>query len=435
MKFDSLNDQHTFKPLLVEIEDQPTSPLGRALLWTIVALIVITILGLFIAKIDMVVSAKGKVLPSGEIKVVQPIQTGIVSNIAVQEGDSVAKGSTLMEIDPEVSEIQFDAKHNQLALLKVEEQRLQALIHNEPFTTEEINASRYGDQIALYDAMQIKHHNDLAVISEKMVQLHEEMGTLKVDKERLILLQANTQARLQRLEEISDLIAKRELDEIRNSVVEYEKQLDMKVHLYQKNRAQRQELRKQRTIIEKEYNNKLLEMLVAKQKEITELTAELDAITFQKSKQVITSPVDGHVGKLLIHTEGGVVTSAEKLMTIIPNSAPLVIKATVLNKDIGFIKKGMDVALKVETFNFQKYGLLQGEVKHISYDALEDERLGLVYEVLIKPKETHLIVEGEKRRVVSGMSVNAEFKVGKRRVIEFFIYPMIKYLDEGMSVR
>jgi hemolysin D len=74
-------------------------------------------------------------------------------------------------------------------------------------------------------------------------------------------------------------------------------------------------------------------------------------------------------------------------------------------------------------------------VKHISYDALEDERLGLVYEVLIKPKETHLIVEGEKRRVVSGMSVNAEFKVGKRRVIEFFIYPMIKYLDEGMSVR
>ncbi|MFH1097843.1 MAG: hypothetical protein V1749_10155 [Candidatus Desantisbacteria bacterium] len=102
---------------------------------------------------------------------------------------------------------------------------------------------------------------------------------------------------------------------------------------------------------------------------------------------------------------------------------------------MGFIKKGMLVAIKIDTFNFQKYGMLKGKVRQISTDSIEDEKLGPVYEIYISPIDKHLMVEGKKRYISSGMSLTAEIKVGKRRIIEFFIYPLIKYLDEGMSVR
>jgi len=137
----------------------------------------------------------------------------------------------------------------------------------------------------------------------------------------------------------------------------------------------------------------------------------------------------------MVHTIGGVVTPAEKLILIVPKDAPLIIKATVLNKDIGFIKEGMTAELKIDTFDFQKYGLIDAVVSHVSDDAIEDEKLGPVYEVYLKPKKNYLMVKGKKEYLSSGMSVTAELKVGQRRVINFFLYPLIKYLDEGMSVR
>ncbi|MGD9971373.1 MAG: HlyD family efflux transporter periplasmic adaptor subunit, partial [Sulfuricurvum sp.] len=168
--------------------------------------------------------------------------------------------------------------------------------------------------------------------------------------------------------------------------------------------------------------------LTQKSKEATSLRTEVQTTLFRNAKQQIIAPVDGYIGKLLV-------TPAEKLLTLIPKNVPLVIKATVLNQDIGFVTKEMEAAIKIDTFDFQKYGLLHGEVKHIADDAIDDEKLGPVYEIAIEPKETILRVEGKELTINPGMSVTAELKVGKRRVIEFFIYPMIKYLDEGLSVR
>ena len=106
-----------------------------------------------------------------------------------------------------------------------------------------------------------------------------------------------------------------------------------------------------------------------------------------------------------------------------------------LNQDIGFIKEDMNVSVKIDTFSFQKYGLIDANVLHISDDAIEDEKLGLVYEVTIKPSKYHLEYGNKRHNITSGMSVTAEVKIGKRRVVNFFIYPLIRYLDEGMSVR
>ena len=136
---------------------------------------------------------------------------------------------------------------------------------------------------------------------------------------------------------------------------------------------------------EKIYKNKFMlkytNELLLTQKEIIDLKAKLDATLFQYEKEQIKSPVDGYVGKLLIHTLQGVVTPAQKLISIIPKNQELVVYAKVLNKDRGFIKKGMEVAVKIDTFNFQKYGSIKGVILSIASDAIEVKNLGLIYEI------------------------------------------------------
>ncbi len=111
------------------------------------------------------------------------------------------------------------------------------------------------------------------------------------------------------------------------------------------------------------------------------------------------------------------------------------IKALIESKDSGFVEAGMAASIKIDTFSFQKYGIIDGIVAQVAKDSLEDERLGLVYEVYVDPQQLTIKVEGQEMPLTIGMGVTVEVKTGMRRIIEFFIYPMIKYLDEGMSVR
>ncbi len=155
----------------------------------------------------------------------------------------------------------------------------------------------------------------------------------------------------------------------------------------------------------------------------------------EKQIQTIKAPVNGYVNTVKIHTIGGVVAPAEELLTIVPDNAILEVKAKAFNQDIGFIKQGMPVSVKVNTFSFQKYGLLNGKVEVVSASSIKDEKLGDVYEVFISLENTKLMVEGQEETVKTGMVTTNEIKIGKRRIIEFFIYPLIKYLDESIKVR
>lgn len=181
-------------------------------------------------------------------------------------------------------------------------------------------------------------------------------------------------------------------------------------------------------------------------RETTELSHEINSlhaslaevrnkrIQIEKQKQIIKAPMDCYVNKILVHTIGGVVTPAQALLTVVPKNADLMIKAKVMNKDAGFVEAGMPVSVKIDTYNFQKYGILDGTVAVVSPNSVEDERLGPIYEVYIKPNNTTLMVEGKEQSMKFGMTTTNEIKIGKRRIIEFFIYPLIKYLDESIKV-
>lgn len=430
-------DLHEFQPLLVEIEDRPLNPLGRSILWIVVFAITFGTLWLFIGKIDVVVSARGKVVPSGEIKILQPMQTGVISKILVKEGDSVKKGQVLMQIDPSVTKTSLKSKQKDFIATKTQVQRLKALVENKEFKPQE--NSQYQKIIDEQQRMFAHQINSIKQTKEqfkiKKSQATSQLLSTKSEAQRLKALLDNEKEREARLKEVLDIIAKNEYDKVHSSVLNYIEQLNIANHKIKEARKKLDEISREERIFEEQSISKWYNELSTKQKELRELESNINVIKFQNKKQQLIAPLDGYIGKLMIHTEGGVVTPAEKLISLIPKKAPLIIKATVLNKDIGFVTKGMNAAIKIDTFSFQKYGLIDANVTNIGNDAIEDKKLGLVYEIKLKPLQLSLNVEGNKKYLEPGMSVTAEIKVGKRRIIEFFIYPLIKYLDEGMSVR
>ncbi|MGL5632280.1 MAG: HlyD family efflux transporter periplasmic adaptor subunit, partial [Azovibrio sp.] len=132
---------------------------------------------------------------------------------------------------------------------------------------------------------------------------------------------------------------------------------------------------------------------------------------------------------------GGVVTSAQPLMVIVPQDNPLEVEAFVPNKDIGFIRQGQSAQVKVETFTFTKYGIVEGEVVHVSSDAIQDEKLGLIFSARVRLKKDTIWVEDRPVKLSPGMAVTVEIKTGKRRLIEYFLGPLIQYSSESLRER
>lgn len=429
-----MNDLHEFKPLLIEIEDKPLNPLGRIILYLVLAIMVFGTAWLILAKVDVVVSAQGKVIPSGEIKILKPLESGVVSKIFVKESDKVKKGDILIQIDPTVTDASLSSKQDDLAVINSDIALLYALINESNLSKDEINKLN-SSQLNLYNSQRQILASTYEGNKAKLNSAKLDIKANESEVNRLSLLLNKEEEAKARLQKVLDLIAKKEYEEVSKNIINLKEQKDIALYRLKESNKKLEEIIEENQKAIKTIKSSWIETSLSKEKEKRELSAQINAILFSNKTQQIKSPVDGFVGKLLIHTEGGVVSPNDNLISIVPSDAPLIIKASVLNKDIGFLKLGQEVAIKIDTFSFQKYGLLHGNIIEISKDAIEDEKLGLIYEIKIKPKSLDIKVEGETKQLEIGMSVIAEVKTGKRRVIELFIYPIIKYMDEGLSVR
>lgn len=426
-KFD--DDTHEFKPLLVELEDRPQNPLGKSILYIVLFVIVFSIAWLILAKVDIVVSASGKVVPDGEIKIIKPLENGVIYKILVKEGDKIKANEPLILVDPSVSKVNLESKKENLKALEDSLKRLNAL-SNESELSDVSNA-----ELSLYQNQLNSFKNSINTYEFKIKQTINSLQANKEELKRLEIEHKYTSSKLNRLSKVKDIIAYKDYENLLKTKQDLQLQI-----LVNKNKSlelenKLNELTKELESFKANFIAKNYDELLKTKNEIALLKADINAIEFQSLRQVISSPVDGYVGKLFVNTEGSSVSSNEQLISIIPIDKPLIIKANVLNQDIGYLKKGQNVAIKITTFNFQKYGKLDGILEHIGNDAIKDEKLGDIFEIKVKPLKNHLIVDGEVKEIEPGMQVIAEVKVGKRRVIEFFIYPIIRYLDEGLSIR
>jgi len=149
----------------------------------------------------------------------------------------------------------------------------------------------------------------------------------------------------------------------------------------------------------------------------------------------LTAPVSGTVQQLALHTVGGVVTPAQPVMVIVPEDQPLEIEAFIENKDIGFIRPGQEAEVKIETFQYTKYGTIPARVDFVSHDAINDEKRGLIYFSRVKMQRPRVNVDGVEVNLSPGMAVTVEVKTAKRRVIEYFLSPLMQYSSESFRER
>ena len=155
----------------------------------------------------------------------------------------------------------------------------------------------------------------------------------------------------------------------------------------------------------------------------------------RRGLQRLVSPIDGVVTQLAVHTVGGVVTGAQPLMTIVPRGDRLEVEAMVLNKDVGFIEEGQTAAIKLETFPFTKYGIINGEIATASRDAITVDEGGLLYPARVMMASTDMLVDGRAVPLDAGMSATVEVKIGQRRLMEFLLAPIFRYKDESLRER
>jgi len=369
-----------------------------------------------------------------------------VRTIHVQEGQTVAQGDPLIELDATSSGADQQRLRNELMTAQLDAARLHALSTYKsgssiPETSFIIPAHADRTQAALQKHMLRNQLEEqaarLSALDSAITQRQAEYATTQ---DTVAKLEATLPLITQRTRSLKNLADKKLVAE--HSYLELEQQRLEQHHDLATQRNRLKEItaaiasaEQQRLALQAEFKRTTLTELAKTEERITALHQELIKAQQRTTLQRLTAPVSGVVQQLAIHTVGGVVTPAQQLMVIVPNEHTLEVEALVQNKDIGFVHAGQAAEIKIETFPFTKYGIIDAEIRHISNDAIADEKLGLIYAARVLMKKSVINVNGKQVNLTPGMAVTVEIKTGQRRLIEYFLSPLLQYSKESVRER
>lgn len=455
-----LRIEREFLPAALEIVDTPTPPLPRMVALLIIAFFVLALVWSWFGKIDVVATAPGKIIPSGRAKVIQPLEIGSVKSIHVEEGQHVRVGDVLIELDATTNTADRDRFAHDTMAAKVDAARLRGLLHpnGDPFAS--LTDADPGLIRTARSQMVAQQQEQQAKISAAERMLEQKEAERDGVRATIAKLEASLPLTAQRAQIRRD-IAKSEFGsklaviDSQQQLVEQQHELEVQKEKLQETQAGISALQRQRAQIIAEYNKNILVDLAKAEAQISGNSQELVKATERTRLQRLTAPVDGVVQQLTVHTVGGVVTPAEQLMVIVPTGAKLEVEATVENKDIGFVEAGQPAAIKIETFNFTRYGLIGGKVMRVSRDAVPIDRpmtpagttagnlspsatqapqsLGYIAHVALDRPD----IQVEKKRLAlePGMAVTVEIKTDKRRVLDYILSPLAAGSHDSLHER
>ncbi|MCW8915103.1 MAG: HlyD family type I secretion periplasmic adaptor subunit [Magnetovibrio sp.] len=430
-----------FLPAVLEVVDSPPSPLGRGIIITITIFFVIAVSWSVIGEVDIIATAQGKIIPSGKVKVIQPLESGVVRTIHVHDGQHVKAGDVLIELNPTGAAADEARLKRELLTAMINVARLEALLFDEPlemfFPPEDAPEDLIARNRRHLESALSERNARLDAIDNEVLQRRAEIRTTQVEMKRLKMILPNVRERVEKRRTLLEKGYTARLDflELEQELIDTEQQLlsaDSKLSELQ---AAMRATASRRDQLIAEDRRTVQDQLSEVTGRAESLEQELIKAQDRNQQQNLTSPVDGVVQQLAIHTEGGVVTPAQELMTIVPAGDSIEIEAMVMNKDIGFVHDGQDAEIKVESFPFTKYGTLRGDVKTVSRDAVLDENQGWVYPARFNLWETEIVVGDKFVSLSPGMSVTVEIKTGKRKMIQYLLAPLQEYQDESLRER
>jgi hemolysin D len=444
-----------FLPASLEIQEKPPSPVGRAIVWAIVTFFSLAVVWAMIGEVDIVATAQGKIIPSGRVKVVQSMEIGVVRRIHVQEGQSVEAGDLLIELDPTATQADLGRVEAELIAARLDQARYRTLervtadpvdgnevtaaltLQYPPALAQEAGASAVALQGQLLHSAWSEHRARAAALDNTIASREAELAALQEEvKKRAGTLPLITK-RAEAVRKLVDkqLSAEQTWLELEQERVEQKQELAALKSRTEQVEASIREAREQRQALDAEFRGGLLAKLAETDRRIDQLQQERVKASQRTNLQRMTAPVAGVVHQLAVHTIGAVVTPAQELMKIVPESESLEVEAWILNKDIGFVAEGQPAEVKIETFPFTRYGTIDAEMRGVSNDALTDEHKGLVYAARVLMKDSVIRVGEKLVNLTPGMAVTVEVKTGKRRLIEFILSPLLRYKSESLGER
>ncbi len=443
----------SFLPAALEIQQSPPNPAARWLAWSLLLLVLIAIVWASVGQVNIVASAEGKIIPGSRVKQVQPLEKGVIKAVLVHEGQYVKQGQALLELDATLTQADThrleSEQHSTRMRLAVNQTLLRILEQSDAkskhttMATIDINLDKHTSDQQLYLHKRLmwqqwlQYQSQLQALHSSLNKMQAEQAatreiikkwrqTLPIIKKRADTLKKlyskqfasetdYLRAEQERIQQVQDLaVEKQRLKQLQAAEAEIHQQI--KLHSAQASRA-------------------LLAEISEQQRQLATLEEELNKARDREARQVLYSPVAGRVQELSVNTVGGVVLEAQQLMLIVPDEETLEVEVFLANKDIGFVHEDMSAAIKIHTFPFTKYGVIEAQVINVSDDAMVDEQRGLIYSMQLRMAKNTIWVDGKELRLMPGMAVTAEVQTGKRRIIEFFLAPLMRHSEESLRER
>ncbi|WP_246504373.1 HlyD family type I secretion periplasmic adaptor subunit [Bradyrhizobium agreste] len=431
-----------FQSDAAEIEQLTPPRVGRVTLYCVAALIAVAITFASVSRVDMIVTAQGKLITTRPNLVVQPLETSVVREIRVKAGDSVNHGDVLAILDPTFSQADLDQLRSRLAALDASIDRLQAELDGAEYG---IGKSASADQalqrkvflqrktafdlqIQNYDAQIASARANLKTAQDEELVLTQRLDTMQsIEAMRNALMAKEVGSRLNfLLSRDARLEVESNLARVRGSIVD-------NMHRLDKARADQK-------VFAAEFRRAAYQELVETLPKRNSTAEELKKAELRRQLIVLNAPADAVVLEIANRTVGSVVREAETLFVLVPRDEALRAEVNVEGRDIGQVAVGQAVRVKFEAFPFQKYGTATGEVAVISQDSFSPDAKAEgarrssapYYRVLIDLRDTHLRLPPERLQLIPGMAITAEMKVGRRSVISYFLYPLLRGLDESI---
>jgi hemolysin D len=453
-----------FLPAALEIIERPASPLGRGVAAAIGGMTMLAILWACLGKVDIIATATGRIIPSGQVKLIQPFEIGVVKAIHVTDGDSVHAGDLLIELDPTTNAADQDRVARDLIQAELDVARLTATLAG--------NADGFlapdGAEPMLVEAAQRELAASLAEHRAKLDGIDRQIAGKQAERDAAKATIAKVAASLPIVQErvaIYDKLRENEFSskvsalEARQQLVEAQHDGAVAAHQLEAAEAAIAALSQQRQETEAGFRQQTLDDLAKARRTAAEQEQEQVKAARKTGLQTLRAPVDGTVEQLSIHTIGGVVTPAQTLMTIVPAGSRLEVEAMLPNREVGFVHAGQAAEVKVEAFTYTRYGLLHGTVDGVSRDAVvnradkeesgrprradsaddrdsgDDTRGQSTYVARVSLADTSIDTEQGRLPLEPGMAVTAEIKTGQRRVISYLLSPLLRYKHEGLRER
>jgi hemolysin D len=462
-----MGDEVAFLPAALSLVETPVHPAPRRFAFAIMALFGIALVWACVGQVDIVAVAPGRIIVSDRTKVIQPLEASVVRKVLVKDGDRVQAGQVLVELDTTIATADKTAVQDQLSAAASEVMRtgiLLQLLSNQKqkkpiirgleadlpsdlyakTTSTSTGASTIPWSTAEQAAAQAQLLAEWQDINAKLAKLDAEanrrsaeIGTVQQTVAKLsatVPMAQTREADFKKLVEQGFVSSHMTQDKTRERV-ELERDLATTHARLAEAQSTLRESQQARVAFKMETQRLLNDRQAQAASKLQQLAQDQTKAAQRERQTQLVAPVAGVIQQLAIHSIGGVVTPAQPLMVVVPESATVTAEISIANQDIGFVNAGQAAEVKLETFSYTKYGTVSAKVDIVTADAVTDEKKGSYYPATLTLAKSDMLVDGKRVNISPGMNITAEIKTGKRRIIEYLLSAVQRAGSESLRER